>query len=254
MDRKRAAAQIEKLRGAIRHHDYLYYVKDAPEVSDEEYDRLYHELLALETEHPDLVSPDSPTQRVAGQPLTSLPTVPHLAPLLSLDSDREESALVRFDERVRKGLGPETDIAYVLEPKLDGASVELVYEDGVLLRAATRGDGTKGEGITENIRTIPTIPLRLREGKGTPPHPRLLAVRGEVIMHSGPFDKLNERLQEAGIAIRTDDVLTALDRATVRGDAAAARKVIATPCENPVNTSGPDPGHSPLTASTTLET
>src|SRR4029079_18793723 len=114
------------------------------------------------------------------------------------DSDREESALVRFDERVRKGLGPETDIAYVLEPKLDGASVELVYEDGVLLRAATRGDGTKGEGITENIRTIPTLPLRLREGKGTPPHPRLLPVRGEVIMHSGPFDKLNERLLAEG--------------------------------------------------------
>ncbi|MEA2691517.1 MAG: ligase [Acidobacteriota bacterium] len=200
MERKRAAARIEKLRGAIRHHDYLYYVKDAPEVADEEYDRLYHELQALETEHPDLLSPDSPTQRVAGQPLTSFPTVEHLAPLLSLDSDREEPALVRFDERVRKGLGPEAaaDLAYVLEPKLDGASVELVYENGLLLRASTRGDGTKGEGITENIRTIPTVPLRLRDGEGTPPHPRLLAVRGEVIMHSGPFDKLNERLLAEG--------------------------------------------------------
>ncbi|HEV7517969.1 MAG TPA: NAD-dependent DNA ligase LigA [Thermoanaerobaculia bacterium] len=195
MERKRAAERIGKLRAAIRHHDYLYYVKDAPAVADEEYDRLYRELVALEAEHPDLLAPDSPTQRVAGQPLTSFPTVPHLAPLLSLDSDREESALVRFDERVRKGLGAEVEVSYVLEPKLDGASVELVYEDGVLLRASTRGDGTKGEGITENIRTIPTVPLRLRDDA---PHPRLLAVRGEVIMHSGPFDKLNERLLAEG--------------------------------------------------------
>jgi DNA ligase (NAD+) len=195
MEHKRAAERIGKLREAIRHHDYLYYVKDAPAVSDEEYDRLYRELVALETEHPDLLSADSPTQRVAGQPVSSFPTVEHLAPLLSLDSDREESALVRFDERVRKGLGPETEISYVLEPKLDGASVELVYEDGLLLRASTRGDGTKGEGITENIRTIPSIPLRLRDGA---PHPRLVAIRGEVIMHSGPFDKLNERLLAEG--------------------------------------------------------
>ena len=213
MERKRAAARIEKLRETIRHHEYLYYVKDAPEISDEEYDRLFHELQALEEEHPDLLSPDSPTQRVAGQPLASFPTVEHLSPMRSLDSDREEAALVRFDERVRKGLKPTAgdtpaadpaaapavaDIAYVLEPKLDGASVELVYENGVLLRASTRGDGTRGEGITENIRTISSVPLRLREGSGTPPHPRLLAIRGEVIMHSGPFDKLNERLLAEG--------------------------------------------------------
>jgi DNA ligase (NAD+) len=213
MERKRAAERIEKLRGAIRHHDYLYYVKDAPDVSDEEYDRLFHELQALEEEHPDLLSSDSPTQRVAGQPLTSFPTVEHMSPMRSLDSDREEAALVRFDERVRKGLKPDTnvantaeageaplpqEIAYVLEPKLDGASVELVYEDGVLVRASTRGDGTRGEGITENIRTISSIPLRLREGDGIPPAPHLLALRGEVIMHSVPFDKLNERLLAEG--------------------------------------------------------
>jgi len=195
MERKRAAERIGKLRETIRHHDYLYYAKDAPEIADEEYDRLFRELVALEEEHPDLLSPDSPTQRVAGQPVTSFPTVEHLAPLLSLDSDREEAALVRFDERVRKGLGPEIEVAYVLEPKLDGASVELVYEDGLLLRGSTRGDGRRGEGVTENIRTIPAVPLRLRQGK---PLPRLVAIRGEVIMHSGPFDKLNERLMAEG--------------------------------------------------------
>src|SRR5882724_1140205 len=198
MERKRAAERIGKLREAIRHHDYLYYAKDAPEVSDEEYDRLFRELVALEEEHPDLLSPDSPTQRVAGQPVTSFPTVEHLAPLLSLDSDREEAALVRFDERVRKGLGPEIPVAYVLEPKLDGASVELVYEDGLLLRGSTRGDGRRGEGVTENIRTIPAVPLRLREGGGTAAYPHVVAIRGEVIMHSGPFDKLNERLMAEG--------------------------------------------------------
>jgi len=163
--REDPAQRAETLRAAIRHHDYLYYAKDAPEVSDEEYDRLFRELVALEERHPDLLTPDSPTQRVAGQPVSSFPTVEHLAPLLSLDSDREESALLRFDERVRKGLGIEAAAAagYVLEPKLDGASVELVYERGVLVRASTRGDGTKGEGVTENVRTIAAVPLRLRE-------------------------------------------------------------------------------------------
>jgi DNA ligase (NAD+) len=196
MRRDEAAKRAERLRATIRHHDYLYYVKDAPEVSDEEYDRLYRELVALEERFPDLRTLDSPTQRVAGTPLSSFPTVEHLAPLLSLDSDREEASLVRFDERVRKGLGGEAAVAYVLEPKLDGASVELVYERGVLARASTRGDGTKGEGVTENVRTIPAVPLRLRDGAR--PVPELLAVRGEVVMHAGPFEALNERLMAEG--------------------------------------------------------
>jgi DNA ligase (NAD+) len=196
MRRADAAKRAETLRTTIRHHDHLYYVKDAPEVSDEEYDRLYHELQGLEEAFPDLRTPDSPTQRVAGEPLSSFPTVEHLAPLLSLDSDREEPALARFDERVRKGLGGETAVAYVLEPKLDGASVELVYERGVLVRASTRGDGTKGEGVTENVRTIAAVPLRLREGER--PAPPLLAVRGEIIMHAKPFEALNERLMAEG--------------------------------------------------------
>ncbi|HEY8021532.1 MAG TPA: NAD-dependent DNA ligase LigA [Thermoanaerobaculia bacterium] len=196
--REDPAQRVETLRAAIRHHDYLYYAKDAPEVSDEEYDRLYRELVALEERHPDLLTPDSPTQRVAGQPVSSFPTVEHLAPLLSLDSDREESALLRFDERVRKGLGVEAAAAasYVLEPKLDGASVELVYERGVLVRASTRGDGTKGEGVTENVRTIAAVPLRLREQERRAP--AVLAVRGEIIMRAGPFEALNERLMAEG--------------------------------------------------------
>ncbi|HYN23246.1 MAG TPA: NAD-dependent DNA ligase LigA [Thermoanaerobaculia bacterium] len=199
MDQAKAAARIDKLRSEIRHHDYLYYVKDAPEVSDEQYDKLYRELVALEEQFPDLISEDSPTQRVAGQPLTSFPTIEHAAPMLSLDSDQSEDTLRRFDERVRKGLGPEFPVEYVLEPKLDGASVELVYQNGALLQASTRGDGRRGEGITANIRTIQAVPLRLRSiGDGARPVPPFVAIRGEVIMHSKDFDELNEKLIAEG--------------------------------------------------------
>ena len=199
MDREKAAARISKLRTEIRHHDYLYYVKDRPEVSDEQYDKLYRELVALEEEHPDLITDDSPTQRVAGQPVASLPTIEHAAPMLSLDSDQNPDTLRRFDERVRKGLGDDFPVEYVLEPKLDGASVELVYQDGILLHAATRGDGRRGEGITANIRTIQSVPLRLRSvGDMERPIPPFLSIRGEVIMHSEDFEKLNERLMAEG--------------------------------------------------------
>lgn len=187
--------RAEDLRVAIRHHDYLYHVLDAPEVSDEEYDRLYRELSALEEAHPELCTTDSPTQRVGGSPLESFQTVDHVAPMLSLDSAQEEEKLRRFDERIRRGLGDETPVEYVLEPKLDGASVELVYEDGVLARASTRGDGVRGEAITENVRTIGAVPLRLRSVDR--PVPRLLALRGEVIMRIGAFEELNERLMRS---------------------------------------------------------
>ncbi|HVR11547.1 MAG TPA: NAD-dependent DNA ligase LigA, partial [Thermoanaerobaculia bacterium] len=193
------ASRIAELRREIRHHDYLYYVRDAPQVSDEQYDRLFRELAALEEAFPDLRAPDSPTQRVAGQPLDSFPTVEHAAPMLSLDSDQDPAALRRFDERLRKTLAehrPETAVRYVLEPKLDGASLELVYEAGVLTRAATRGDGRRGEGVTQNVRTIPAVPLRLREGRSG--LPAFVAVRGEVIMRADGFDKLNESLLAAG--------------------------------------------------------
>jgi DNA ligase (NAD+) len=193
---KRADAErrLRELRAEIRHHDYLYHVKDRPEISDEAYDALFAALRELERAFPDLVTPDSPTQRVGGAVFDRFPTVQHAAPMLSLDSDREEAALRRFDERLRKELG-DAEIAYVLEPKLDGASVELVYEAGVLVRAATRGDGINGEGITDNVRTIPSVPLRLG-GRGEPP--TFLAVRGEVIMRLSAFEALNESLLERG--------------------------------------------------------
>jgi DNA ligase (NAD+) len=214
-----AAARADELRREIRHHDYLYYVRDAPEISDEQYDRLYRELVALEERFPKLRSADSPTQRVAGQPLASFPTVEHAAPMLSLDSDQDPAALRRFDERLRKALAdrrPGAPVAYVLEPKLDGASVELIYENGALTRASTRGDGRRGEGVTQNIRTIPAVPLRLRAagsgglaagsgagrpaagGSGVGTWPAFVAVRGEVIMRAGAFDKLNESLLAQG--------------------------------------------------------
>jgi DNA ligase (NAD+) len=196
MTRTEAAERVHELREKIRHHDYLYYVKDAPEVSDDQYDRLFRELKSLEEEHPDLVSPDSPTQRVAGQSTDAFPTVEHAAPMLSLDSDQSEASLRRFDERLRKGLGADFEVVYMLEPKLDGASIELVYEDGLLVRAATRGDGRRGEAITENVRTIQSVPLRLRSRER--PVPALLAVRGEAIMHAEVFERLNEQLLAEG--------------------------------------------------------
>jgi len=174
----------------------LYYVKDNPKVSDEAYDKLYHELVRLEEQYPDLVSEDSPTQRVAGQAVDSFTTIEHAAPMLSLDSDQSPDSLRRFDERLRKGLGPGAPVEYVLEPKLDGASLELVYRDGTLLQASTRGDGRRGEGITANVRTMPSVPLRLRDDER--PVPPFLSIRGEVIMHAKDFDKLNERLMAEG--------------------------------------------------------
>jgi DNA ligase (NAD+) len=196
MTRNQAAERISKLRSEIRHHEHLYYVEDRPQISDEEFDRLFHELEALEKEHPDLVAADSPTQRVAGTPSDAFPTVEHAAPMLSLDSSQDEAALRRFDERLRKGLGEDAPVEYVLEPKLDGLSVELVYRDGVLLQAATRGDGRKGEGITANVRTITSVPLKLRDSER--PAPPFLSIRGEIIMFAKTFDKLNERLIAEG--------------------------------------------------------
>jgi DNA ligase (NAD+) len=194
LERKDAQERLEERREQVRYHDHLYYVRDSPEVSDEAYDRLFRELKRLEERFPDLVTPDSPTQRVGGEPLDSFSTIEHAAPMLSLDSDPSPEAVERFDERVRKAVGSETRIEYVLEPKLDGASVELVYEDGLLTRAATRGDGVRGEGIIDNVKTIAAVPLRLRDGER--PIPPFLSLRGEVIMQQSAFEKLNERLMQ----------------------------------------------------------
>jgi DNA ligase (NAD+) len=185
---------MEALREAIQHHDYLYYVLDRPEIADEEYDRLFAQLQELERAHPDLVTADSPTQRVAGAPVAALPTVRHLAPMLSLEAVTDTSEVARFLERVgtRDGGGA----ALVLEPKVDGLSVEAVYEQGRLVRVSTRGDGERGEGVTESARTIRALPLTLR--RSTRKLPRLLAVRGEVLLSRARFFRLNAELAARG--------------------------------------------------------
>ncbi len=191
--------EVESLREKIRRHDYLYYVEGTPEISDDAYDALFRRLRELEEAHPELVTPDSPTQRVGAEPRDDLPTIRHTAPMLSLDSSQEPEEVSRFMDRVRRGLALEEedpDPAYLLQPKLDGVSIELVYEDGVLVRGVTRGNGQHGEGVTDNVRTIASVPLRLRqEGR---PAPDLLAVRGEVLMKLSAFEGLNQRLVEEG--------------------------------------------------------
>ena len=190
-----ASARVDELRTILRHHSYLYYVRNQPEISDEEYDRLFRELQALEEAHPGLISPDSPTQRIGTEPSSAFDSVEHAAPMLSLDSAADMEALERFDERLRKVL---TNVSYVVEPKLDGASVELVYQEGRFSGAATRGDGVRGEDITANVRTISSVPLAMREGGDRAPG--LLALRAEVIMRVGTFEELNARLMAEGSA------------------------------------------------------
>ncbi|AUX37521.1 MULTISPECIES: DNA ligase LigA-related protein [Sorangium] len=162
-----ARRRIEALRREIRAHDHLYYVLDRPVISDAEYDRRLDELKRLEGLYPDLVTPDSPTQRVAGAPLPAFPEVRHLAPMLSLDSVVHEEDVRRFVGRLRQALG-QGRLALVAEPKLDGASIEVVYQRGALARAGTRGDGERGEDVTANVKTIRSVPLRLVDG-GLPP-------------------------------------------------------------------------------------
>src|SRR6187431_210373 len=155
--------RIRQLREQIRHHEERYYVHSAPEISDEAFDRLLHELERLEAENPDLVAPDSPTQRVAGTTTDGFATVEHMVPMLSLDNAYNEDELRAFDERVRKGAGlGAAPVAYVAELKIDGLSIALTYEDGRLVRGATRGNGTRGDEVTANVRTIRAIPLAFR--------------------------------------------------------------------------------------------
>jgi DNA ligase (NAD+) len=186
--------RIEQLRSEIRHHEERYYLHNAPEISDEAFDRLVHELERLEAEHPDLVTPDSPTQRVAGRPSESFATVEHMAPMLSLDNAYDEADLRAFDERVRKGAGlGDTAVPYVAELKIDGLSIALTYENGRLIRGATRGDGVRGEDVTANVRTIRAIPLALRSG----PVDRV-EIRGEVFLPRASFVRMNQEREESG--------------------------------------------------------
>ena len=153
------AEQIEALREEIRRHDYLYYVMDAPSIPDSEYDKLFRQLQKLEQDNPDLITPDSPTQRVGGKPLKAFDSVTHRVPMLSLNNAFEEAEVAAFDRRVRESLGQE-NIEYAVEPKFDGLAITLTYENGVLVQGATRGDGYTGEDVTNNLRTIRAIPGR----------------------------------------------------------------------------------------------
>jgi DNA ligase (NAD+) len=186
--------RVDSLRATLEDHNYYYYVLDDPRIPDAEYDRLFRELQKLEAEHPELATEDSPTRRVGSSAETSFEEVTHRLPMLSLDNAFSEDELRDFDRRVRDRLGEDGAIEYVCEPKLDGLAVSLHYENGTLTRAATRGDGYTGEDITANIRTIPSVPLKLR-GSG---YPDLVEVRGEVYMPRAGFEKLNERLAEQG--------------------------------------------------------
>lgn len=190
-------AEAEKLRREIRHNEYLYYVLDAPEITDAEYDRMMVRLRELEARYPDSVPADSPTQRVGGRASSQFTEVRHLEPLLSLGNVFSAEELRAFDERVRSGLPAGSKVEYVMEPKIDGLACSLIYENGKLVRAATRGDGVVGENVTANVRTIRSIPLTLKvpEGEAVP---ELLDVRGEVYMPRQAFMRLNEQRAERG--------------------------------------------------------
>ncbi len=189
--------RMETLRQALHHHNFLYHVQDNPEISDAEYDRLMQELIALEKAHPELQSPDSPTIRVGAPPLAVFETTAHSLPMLSLDNAFVVQDIIDFDSRVKKTLQIQDAVLYTAEPKMDGVAVELVYEDGKLVMASTRGDGMSGEVITDNVKTIRSVPLQLQVGsiEGR------LEVRGEVFMDRRGFDKLNRSREESDLPV-----------------------------------------------------
>jgi DNA ligase (NAD+) len=188
--------EYESLKAEIEKHNHLYYVLDRPAISDADYDRLFDRLVAIENEHPELVTIDSPSQRVGAAPSKKFEPVTHRVPMLSLQKVTTVEEFIEFDRRVHEGLGRSSDIEYVTEPKLDGLAVELIYEDGVFVLGSTRGDGTVGEGITPNLRTIKDIPLKFPDDLARQ-FPRL-EVRGEVVMKRSAFDRLNKQLVEQG--------------------------------------------------------
>jgi DNA ligase (NAD+) len=194
---KSAVAEAERLRDEINRHNYRYHVLDDPEISDAEYDKLMRRLEALEQANPELATPDSPTQRVGAAPSERFRAVRHRTPMMSLGNAMDAEEMREFDKRVKRLLRSDADIEYVAEVKLDGLGIELVYENGLLMIGSTRGDGTNGEDVTQNIRTIKSVPLRLR----APEHgkiPHILEVRGEAIMPRASFAKLNQGREEAG--------------------------------------------------------
>jgi DNA ligase (NAD+) len=186
------AQRIEKLREEIRKHDYLYYVKAQPEITDREYDKLYDDLKKLEEQHPELVTPDSPTQRIGDAPVPELEQVPHRVPMLSIENSYSEQEVREFAARAVKGAGGEK-VEWVVEMKVDGVAISVIYEDGILVRAVTRGNGVVGDDVTHNVRTIADVPLKLR-GEDVP---GVLELRGEVYMTNSDLVRLNERQKEA---------------------------------------------------------
>ncbi|MBR9874028.1 MAG: NAD-dependent DNA ligase LigA [Vibrionaceae bacterium] len=189
--------RLEELKESLHYHAVRYYVEDNPEIPDAEYDRLMRELLDIEAQHPDLVTVDSPSQRVGGKPLSEFSEVKHEVPMLSLDNAFDDSELDSFHKRAQDRVGNQSVKQYCCEPKLDGLAVSLLYENGVLVQAATRGDGTTGENITENVRTINAIPLKLRGNDW----PERLEVRGEVFMPKAGFEQLNELARQKGYKV-----------------------------------------------------
>ena len=186
--------QVQHLRDKINDHNYRYYVLDDPIISDAEYDSLLEKLKKIESEHPELITPDSPTQRVGAKPLKEFAEVQHQIPMLSLDNAFTDEDVIAFDQRIHERLDTTKSIEYACEPKFDGLAVAIIYQKGILVKAATRGDGTTGEDITENIRTIPMIPLHLRGDD----YPEILEVRGEVYMPIKGFEELNKRAEKKG--------------------------------------------------------
>lgn len=191
-----AEEEIERLRGEIAEHSRRYYLLDSPTISDAEYDRLFRRLEGLEATHPELITLDSPTQKIAPPPLEEFVIYEHTTPMLSLENANSAEEIAAFDQRVKRSLGTNQEIEYVVEPKIDGVAVEIIYIDGALYKGATRGDGIRGEDVTDNIRTIRSLPIRLIEG--SLPIPPRLEVRGEVFMNIEPFKELNRGREEAG--------------------------------------------------------
>ena len=187
-------SRYQELKAQIEYHNTLYHSKDAPKITDFEYDKLFQELLDIEKQHPELVTQDSPSQRVGGEVLSAFKKVTHRIPMLSLSNSYDTDDILAFDERVKKFLKNDQDIEYFCEPKFDGLALEIIYENGKFTQAITRGDGTVGEDVTHNVRTIKTIPLELKTKKP----PALLEVRGEVLIFKNDFVKMNEQQQESG--------------------------------------------------------
>src|SRR6185503_2386533 len=185
-----AEGKVRKLRETIERHNRLYYLEDAPEITDAEYDRLFRELQALEEKHPELRRPDSPTQRVGGAPVGEFAEVRHRTPMLSINNAFDEEEVRNFDKRARETLGVES-VEYAADPKFDGLAISLTYREGAFVQGATRGDGASGEDVTANLRTVRSIPLTIVEKAE-------LEVRGEVLMYRRDFDAMNARQREAG--------------------------------------------------------